>query len=151
MKKQIKEKLNAVKNGEADKAKFIRFLLNGCLAAAVHYGVYLLLLYLFVIAVEDQLTAPEQGLRTNIAYIIGYIVSFAVNFYTTCYFTFHTSPSWKRFTGFSGSHGVNLLLHSILFWCCMQLGIHRLIAPVIVMGIAMLVQFTILRFVFRKK
>jgi hypothetical protein len=33
----------------------------------------------------------------------------------------------------------------------MQLGIHRLVAPVIVMGIAMLVQFTILRWIFKKR
>lgn len=118
------------------KAQFIRFILNGCLAAAIHYGVY----YLCQLFIE-----------VNIAYAIGYIVSFLVNYYTTCRFTFRQQPTWSHFIGFSGSHVVNFVLHIVLFWCCMQLGIHRLIAPIIVMCIAMLVQFTILRFVFKDK
>ncbi|MBQ0073338.1 MAG: GtrA family protein [Prevotella sp.] len=131
----LKDKINAVKNGDEGKAQFVRFILNGCLAAGIHYGVYFLL---------------QLFLEVNLSYAIGYMVSFLVNFYFTCHFTFRTQPSWQHFIGFSGSHGVNFLLHIVLFWCCMQLGVHRLVAPVIVMGIAMLVQFTILRFVFKK-
>jgi putative flippase GtrA len=122
--------------GDKGRTQFLRFLINGCFSAAIHYGVY----YLCQLFIE-----------VNTAYAIGYIVSFIINFYTTCYFTFNQKPTWRRFIGFSGSHGVNFCLHIVLFWCCMQLGVHRLIAPVIVMGIAMIVQFTILRFVFRKK
>lgn len=122
--------------GDKGRTQFLRFIINGCLSAAIHYGVY----YLCQLFIE-----------VNTAYAIGYIVSFIINYYTTCYFTFNQKPTWRHFIGFSGSHGVNFCLHIVLFWCCMQLGVHRLIAPVIVMGIAMIVQFTILRFVFRKK
>ncbi len=116
------------------KAQFIRFVLNGCFSAGVHYAVYLIC---------------QMFIEVNTSYAIGYVVSFIVNYFTTTYFTFRATPSWKKFFGFCGSHGVNFLLHIVLFWCCMQLGINRYIAPVIVMGIAMLVQFTILHFVFK--
>lgn len=131
----LKEKISDIKNNDRGKAQFIRFVLNGCFSAAVHYAVY----YLMQLIIE-----------VNTAYAIGYVVSFLVNYYTTCLFTFRQQPTWKHFVGFSGSHAINFMLHIVLFWCCMQIGIHRLIAPVIVMGIAMLVQFTILRIVFKK-
>jgi putative flippase GtrA len=113
----------------------MRFVLNGCLAAAIHYVVY---------------CCCQFFLEVNVSYAIGYVVSFVVNYFTTTYFTFRKRPSWKHFIGFCGSHGVNILLHTSLFWCMMQLGVNRFIAPFIVMGIAMLVQFTILRMVFKK-
>ena len=138
--------LDALRNSEGRKAQFARFILNGCLAAGIHYGLYVLLLMTINIY-EDKIANRE--LAVNAAYSIGYIVSFIVNFYTTCYFTFRKLPTMKLFLGFSGSHCVNYLLHVVLFWVCLQLNVHELIAPIIVMGIAMLVQFTILRFVFK--
>ena len=131
----LKEKLNEIKTADKGRAQFVRFVLNGCFSASIHYAVY----YVMQLLIE-----------VNVAYAIGYVVSFIVNYYTTCRFTFRRQPTWKHFIGFSGSHGVNFLLHVVLFWCCMQLGVHRLLAPVIVMGVAMLVQFTILRLVFKK-
>lgn len=131
----LKDKVHNIKNDDNGKAQFVRFALNGCFSAAVHYGVY----YLMQLFIE-----------VNLAYAVGYFVSFIINYYTTCYFTFRRQPTWKHFVGFSGSHAVNFMLHVVLFWCCMQIGIHRLVAPVVVMLIAMLVQFTILRVVFKK-
>ena len=136
MKEVLKNKAKAIKNGDHGKAQFVRFILNGCFSASVHYVVY----YLLQLVIE-----------VNTAYAIGYIVSFLVNYYTTCRFTFRQQPTWKHFIGFSGSHAVNFGLHIVLFWLCMQIGIHRLVAPIIVMGIAMLIQFTILRWVFKKR
>ncbi|MBO5613149.1 MAG: GtrA family protein [Prevotella sp.] len=132
----LKQKAKELKNAEQGKAQFVRFVLNGCFSASVHYLVY----YLLQLVIE-----------VNVAYATGYMVSFLVNYYTTCYFTFRRQPTWSHFIGFSGSHAVNFGLHIVLFWICMQLGIHRLVAPVIVMGIAMLVQFTILRWIFKKR
>ena len=139
---ELRHKATAVKNGDQGQAQFVRFVLNGIFAAAVHYVVYYIL----------QLTIDP-----TVSYAIGYVVSFFINFYTTNIFTFRTRPTWKNFVGFSGSHGVNIILHVVLFWCFLQVGIQmgyehltRLIAPFIVMGVAMLVQFTILRFVFKK-
>ena len=116
--------------------QFIRFCINGVIAAAIHYGVYFLL---------------QLWIDVNIAYTAGYLISFIYNFIATNYFTFHTKPTWKNFVGFAGSHGVNHFLHIILFNVFLWLGVHRLIAPPLVMLVAMIVQFTILRFVFVKK
>ena len=116
--------------------QFIRFCINGVIAAAIHYGVYFLL---------------QLWIDVNIAYTAGYLISFVYNFIATNYFTFHTKPTWKNFVGFAGSHGVNYFLHIILFNVFLWLGVHRLIAPPLVMLVAMSVQFTILRFVFVKK
>lgn len=123
-------------NNDDKAAQFVRFIINGILSAAIHYAVY----YLCQFFIE-----------VNTSYAIGYIVSFIVNYFTTTYFTFRSQPTWKHFIGFSGSHGVNFGLHIVLFWCCMQLSVNRYIAPIIVMGIAMIVQFTILHFVFKPK
>lgn len=116
--------------------QFIRFCINGVIAAAIHYGVYFIL---------------QLWIDVNIAYTAGYLISFVYNFIATNYFTFHTKPTWKNFVGFAGSHGINYFLHIILFNVFLHLGVHRLIAPPLVMLVAMIVQFTILRFVFVRK
>ena len=103
----LSEKIHNIKDGDKGKAQFIRFIMNGCLAAAIHYAIYYIL---------------QKYIEVNVAYSIGY----------------------------AGSHTVNYLLQAALFWICMQIGVHRLVAPVIVMTTAMLVQFTILRLVFKK-
>ena len=128
--------IDTILHSDAGKAQFIRFVLNGCLSASIHYGIYFLL---------------QLFIEVNVSYAIGYIVSFIINYITTTYFTFHATLSMKKFIGFCGSHGINFLLHIVLFWCCMQIGINRYIAPIIVMGIAMLVQFTILHLIFKPK
>jgi len=114
--------------------QFVRFGVNGCLSSAVHIGVYYLLL---------------AWVSVNAAYITGYVVSFVVNFFMTSYFTFRTRPTLKRFIGFSGSHAVNFLLHVVLLNVLLFLGVHPMVAPFFVIAIAMLVQFTILRWVFK--
>ena len=118
------------------RSQFLRFCINGVVAAAIHYGVYYLL---------------QLWTDVNIAYTTGYLVSFVINFFATNYFTFHTTPTWKNFIGFATSHIVNYVLHIVLFNIFLKMGIHRLVAPPLVMIVAMLVQFTILRFVFKGK
>lgn len=147
---EIRRLIDAIKKGDAGKAQFVRFVINGCLAAGVHYGVYILALVVIDSCFPGIIQYMSRASATSLAYVIGYLVSFAVNFYFTCVFTFRASPSVRRFIGFSGSHAVNFLLHIVLFSACMWVGIHPLIAPFVVMGIAMLVQFTILKLVFRR-
>jgi len=117
--------------------QFIRFCIVGTVAAGIHYGIYYLLLRL--------------GAGHNLAYATGYILAFICNFIATSYFTFRTGPSWGKFAGFAGSHAVNFLLHMVLLNVFLWMGMHELIAPIVVMLVAMLVQYTILNFVFKKK
>ena len=113
---------------------FLRFCIVGGCAAAVHYGIYYLLLLV---------SAP-----VNAAYIAGYLISFVGNFFATSYFTFSSRPTWARFAGFAGSHALNFLLHIVLLNFFLWLGIHKLIAPVMVMAVAMLVQYAVLYLVY---
>jgi putative flippase GtrA len=128
---KIPEKLRT----KEDILQFLRFCIIGVLAAAVHYGVYLIL---------------QWWIALNIAYTAGYLISFIGNFILTNFFTFRTKPTWKNFVGFAGSHGINYFLHIVLFNIFLWLGVHHLIAPPLVMLVAMLVQFSILRAVFTK-
>ena len=116
--------------------QFVRFVVNGVLSSAIHYGIYYVLLFWTI---------------ANIAYITGYLISFVSNFFLTSYFTFRTKPTLKRFIGFSGSHALNFGLHVVLFNIFLWLGVHELVIPLLVIGIAMMVQFFILRLVFVKK
>ena len=131
-------KLKELINKNRDQIKqFIRFCIVGTVAAGIHYGIYYVLLRL--------------GAGHNLAYATGYILAFICNFIATSYFTFRTGPSWGKFAGFAGSHAVNFLLHMVLLNVFLWIGMHELIAPIVVMLVAMLVQYTILNFVFKKK
>ena len=57
--------------------------------------------------------------------------------------------SLKRFAGFCASHALNFGLHVVLFNLFLWLGVEPLIIPLLVIGIAMCVQFVVLRFFFK--
>ncbi len=132
MKRQLTEKIKS----NSKIMQFIRFGVNGVFATAIHYGVYLLL---------------QQYINVNIAYTIGYLVSFSVNFIMTSYFTFQSRPTWKKFIGFSGSHAVNYTIEICMLNLCIYIGIDKTLAPFPAMMTAVIVQFTILRFVYGKR
>lgn len=116
--------------------EFIRFCIVGTLAAGLHYGIYYLL---------------QTRIEVNIAYTIGYLVSLIGNFFLTSYLTFHRVPSWKNALGFGGSHFVNYLLHILLFNAFLFLGASRELAPILVLIIAVPINFVLLRWVFKHK
>lgn len=116
--------------------EFVRFVMVGVLATALHYGLY------FVF---------QQLVNVNVAYTIGYVLSFIANFYLTAYFTFGKKPSWKKAVGFGGAHLVNYLLHIGLLNLFLWLGISKPLAPFPVFAIAIPVNFLLVRFVFSKK
>lgn len=116
--------------------EFIRFVLVGVLATALHYGVYFLL---------------QWVINVNIAYTLGYAFSFVVNFYLTAYFTFGKKPSWGKAFGFGGAHLVNYLLHIGLLNFFLWVGLSKPFAPIPVFAIAIPVNFVLVRFVFKRK
>lgn len=128
----MQQLIENIKNDER-LMQFVRFCIIGTLSAAVHYGIYFLL---------------QHWISLNIAYTAGYIISFVGNYFLTNYFTFRTRPSWGKFIGFAGSHGLNYVLHIVLFNIFLWAGVHKLIAPPLVMLVAMLVQFSVLRIIF---
>ena len=120
--------------------EFIRFCIVGVIAAGIHYLVYYLLQLL-----------SNGSLWLSIAYTIGYVVSLVCNFFMTTYFTFRSKVSVGKAAGFSFSHIVNYTLHILLFNLFISLDIHRLIAPILVLMIAVPTNFSILHFVYRNK
>ena len=78
-------------------------------------------------------------------------MSLVCNFFMTTYFTFRSKVSVGKAAGFSFSHIVNYTLHIVLFNLFISMDIHRLIAPILVLMIAVPTNFTILHFVYRKK
>lgn len=120
--------------------QFVRFCIVGTIAAAIHYGVY----YLMQLFLRD-------GIWLSIDYTIGYVVSLVCNFFMTTYFTFRSHVSAGKAAGFGFSHVVNYSLHIVLFNLFMAMGIHRLLAPVLVLMVAVPTNFLILRYVYRKR
>lgn len=116
--------------------EFIRFVIVGILATALHYGIYFLL---------------QRFINVNIAYTLGYALSFIANFYLTTYFTFGKKPSWSKAFGFGGVHLFNYLLHIGLLNTFLWLGLSKTLAPIPVFAIAIPVNFLLVRFVFKRK
>lgn len=114
----------------------IRFGIVGVLATIVHYVLYYIL---------------QQFININIAYTIGYVLSFLMNFFLTSYFTFRTTPSFKKLIGMSGAHGVNYLLQISLLNVFIFLGVNEVYAPLPVFCIVIPINFLLLRFVFKRK
>lgn len=114
--------------------EFIRFVMVGILATALHYGIYFLL---------------QRFINVNIAYTLGYALSFIANFYLTAYFTFGKKPSWSKAFGFGGAHLFNYLLHIGLLNTFLWLGLSKTLAPIPVFAIAIPVNFLLVRFVFK--
>lgn len=123
-------------NISKDKAiEFFRFIIVGVLATALHYGIYLLLL---------------SFIQNWIAYSLGYAISFIFNFFLSNYFTFKTRPTIKKGFGFGFSHLINYLLHIVLLFIFLQIGIPEQFAPIPVFAIAVPVNFILVRFFLKR-
>ena len=116
--------------------QFLRFCVNGVLAVAIQYAVYWVLI---------------KWINVNIAYTLSYLVSFCCNFVITSYWTFHSSPSWKRLIGFGSSHVVNFFVQLGFLNLYLWLGIPKEWAALLAMGSAVPVNFAMLHFVYKKK
>lgn len=127
MQKEMKQNSNQI-------PEFIRFVLVGIFATALHYGIYLIL---------------QPVINVNIAYTTGYALSFIANFYLTAYFTFARKPSWKKAFGFGGAHLVNYLLHMLFLNIFIWIGLPEKWAPIPVFAIVIPINFLLVRFVFK--
>lgn len=114
--------------------EMLRFVVVGVLATLLHYGLYYALMYV---------------VWATLAYAAGYVLSFVFNFFATAYFTFRTTPTWKRLAGMLGAHGINFLLHMVLFQLFLWAGISKTLVPLPVYVIAVPVNFLLVRYVFK--
>ena len=115
---------------------FVRFGLVGVFATVLHYGIYWVL---------------QRCIEVNLAYTTAYFLAFIANFYLTSYFTFGTSPSWRKLFGMGGAHVVNWLLQLALLNTFLWMGVSKEWAPIPVFVISVPVNFLLVRFVFTSK
>lgn len=116
--------------------EFLRFCIVGVIAAGIHYGIYFIL---------------QRYIEVNVAYTAGYLIALVCNFFLTSYITFRSSPSAQKAAGFGVSHLINYLLHMCLFNVFLWMGVSRLLAPVLVLMVAVPTNFVLLRWVFKHK
>lgn len=149
-------------SSDSKRGQFVRFCINGCLAVAIQYGVYWLLMLSPEISQGGGEFSPSgsgtphweglgEALWTNIAYTISYIVSFAYNFIATSYWTFHSRPTWKRLIGFGSSHVVNFFVQLAFLNAYLYIGIPKQWSALMAMASAVPINFMILRFVYKKE
>lgn len=127
-------------SSDSKRGQFVRFCLNGCLAVAIQYVVYWLLLQCY----------DGADLWTNVAYAISYLVSFCCNFIITSYWTFHSRPTWRRLAGFGSSHIVNFFVQLAFLNVYLRIGIPKEWSAFLAMGSAVPINFMMLRFVYKK-
>ena len=88
----------------------------------------------------------------NAAFTVGYLLGFVANFYPdVLFFTFGTSPSWRKLFGMGGAHAVNYLLQIGLLNFFLWTGVDEVWAPLPVYAITVPVNFILVRFVFTSK
>lgn len=115
---------------------FVKFGMVGVFATILHYGIYRVL---------------QRFIEVNVAYSVAYFLAFIANFYLTSYFTFGTSPSWRKLFGMGGAHVVNWLLQLALLNTFLWMGVSKEWAPIPVFVISVPVNFLLVRFVFTSK
>lgn len=116
------------------KGEFARFVIVGFTAAIIHYAIYFFFYH---------------WINVSIAYTIGYILSWLCNLYLTSRFTFNSKATIKKSIGFAGAHVVNYCIHILLLQFFLLLGMHKALAPFFVMGIATIINFFLVRSVFK--
>lgn len=125
--------------------EFVRFAVVGVIATAIHYGIYLFLLWCH---------SPQKtglSIYSNIAYTIGYLISFCCNMWLSARFTFHEKLTLKRGGGFALSHLINYGLHIVFLNLFLWFGIPNRWAPIPVYCIVVPINYLLVRTVFKSK
>lgn len=116
--------------------EFFRFAIVGGLSALCHYLVYLFL---------------QMYIDLTWSYALAYGISLVFNYFLTAGFTFRKKTNLKNTIGFLLSHAINYLNHMVFFSLFIYIGVNKFIAPILVLIIAVPINFLLLRYVFNNK
>lgn len=112
--------------------RFVRFVIVGTIAFAIHYSVYLILVQYFCV---------------NVAYAVGYCVSLLGNLLLSAKFTFKCDIDTRKFIGFILAHAANFFLHIVFLNIILLFNLSEKIVPVIVLFVVVPINFVLVRFV----
>jgi len=121
-------------------SQFLRFIIVGALATAIHYGIYLALFWTFNISENNEW-------EIQFAYSTGYAVSFICNYILSLKWTFQSEQSVKKGMGFGFSHATNYAAHVFLLWLLTSvLGVDASYAPIYIFIVLIPTNFLMVRF-----
>jgi len=113
--------------------RVIRFALVGVLNTACYYGLYLLF----------GLVLPYL-----VAHAVAFVLSMIGSFFLNCYFTFRTTPTWRKFLLFPLSNVTNFVVTSVGLYVLVQFfGMNQRIAPLLAASVAIPVTFVVAQLV----
>jgi len=120
-------------NWRSTLARVIRFGLVGVVNTGVYYGLYLLF----------NLVLPYLA-----AHVLAFCLATVGSFFLSCYFTFRTKPTWRKFLLFPLSIAPNFVfttggLYALVTW----VGLHERIAPLVAAVAAIPVTFLVAQFI----
>ena len=114
-------------------ARIVRFGLVGVVNTGVYYGCYLL----FCLAV------PIMA-----AHVLAFVVAMVGSYFLSCYFTFRTKPTWRKFLLFPLSNATNFVVSTAgLYLLVHWLDVDSRIAPLLAAAAAIPFTFVIAQFV----
>lgn len=113
------------------KKEVLRFVVVGCLAVAIQFAVYQLLLPL----------VSETWANT-----VGYAVSFCFNYLMSTRFTFQVKPDGRNAAGFAFSHLVNYLLQTLFLNVFLYWGVPSQWAQLPMFALCVPINFFMVRF-----
>lgn len=88
-------------HSDSKTAQSFRFVITGGMAAAIQYGIYVVV-------------AGFLGVSAEISTVISYCMSFVFNFFVSNIFTFRTRPNARKALLFALCHLLNLGLQTLL-------------------------------------
>ncbi|MEO6089778.1 MAG: GtrA family protein [Umezawaea sp.] len=113
--------------------RIVRFGLVGVVNTGVYYGCYLLFC----------LVLPIMA-----AHVLAFAVAMVGSYFLSCYFTFRTKPTWRKFLLFPLSNATNFVISTAgLYLLVHWVDMNSRIAPLVAAAAAIPFTFLVARFV----
>jgi putative flippase GtrA len=120
-------------NWRSTLARVVRFGLVGVVNTAVYYGLYLLF----------KLVVPYL-----VAHVLAFCLAMVGSYFLSCYFTFRTKPTWRKFLLFPLSNATNFVISTVgLYVLVAWAHLNQQVAPLVAAAAAIPFTFVVAQFV----